>query len=150
MLRGMGPGMPCGLGQGDAMPLTDRDGFIRLLERLGSPDEAELVAAARELDRRVAAAGLDWDELILGAPSADPEGVASAEGEPLPPETDIDALGDDALIDRILREYPVSETTRADLVDFKTDIAAGEFSASDRRYLRSLYTRLRSGRTAAG
>lgn len=53
------------------------------------------------------------------------------------------AAGDDeALIDRMLGEFDLSDQTRQDLLDLKEDIAAGEFTEMDRRYLDALYARL--------
>jgi hypothetical protein len=52
------------------MPNLDRDSFIALLNRLGDPDEAEALAAAREIDRRVRESGLTWSELLVPPSSA--------------------------------------------------------------------------------
>ena len=52
------------------MPHLDRDSFIALLNRLGDPDEAEALAAAREIDRRVRESGLTWSELLVPPSSA--------------------------------------------------------------------------------
>jgi hypothetical protein len=55
------------------MPFMDRDSFIGLLERLGSPDDAEALAAAREIDGRMKEAGLSWEDLLVPPPP--PPGV---------------------------------------------------------------------------
>ena len=52
------------------MPHLDRDSFIALLDRLGDPDEAEVLATAREIDRRVRESGMTWSELLAPPPSA--------------------------------------------------------------------------------
>lgn len=133
------------------MPRFDREGLIRLLERLGSADDAEVLAAAREVDRRVAAAGLDWDEVVAGAAERGGAiGAPAAADAAQWSEDGAEEIDDLALIDRILRDFEITESTRADLGDFKRDIGAGEFTAADRRYLRSLYTRLRSTRAGKG
>ena len=49
---------------------------------------------------------------------------------------------DEARIDRLLAKYELSEQTREDLTDLKEDIAEGEFTESDRRYLQALEQRL--------
>lgn len=50
------------------MPHLDRDSFIALLDRLGDPDEAEVLATAREIDRRVRESGMTWSELLALPP----------------------------------------------------------------------------------
>jgi len=46
------------------------------------------------------------------------------------------------MIERILRDFNVSEDTRDDLKDLKDDIDEGLFTLSDRRYLHALLARL--------
>ncbi|HYE50902.1 MAG TPA: hypothetical protein VEB20_15005 [Azospirillaceae bacterium] len=127
------------------MPFMDRESFIRLLDRLGDPDDAAALAAAREVDARMRAAGISWDALLVpppGSAAADLGGDADGETgdfEPLPPAEGED---DAALIDRMLATYPLSDTTRQELVDLKGDIAAGEFTPADGKYVRDLAARL--------
>jgi len=147
---------------------VDRDDLIDLLEQLGSAGDAEVLAAARELHRRVSEADLTWDDLLAwpdedededeegfeSEPEEDEEAAAEDEGEPpiaarrpaAGAPADIRNLGDEALIDRILGECDLSSETRRDLLDLKADIGRGEFTDMDRSYIRALYERLRPGR----
>jgi hypothetical protein len=148
------------------MDEVDRDDLIDLLEQLGSADDAEVLAAARELHRRVSEAGLTWDDLLawpdedeeepefeLDAEEVvDEQGSPPAAGRRTPASgasaapADVNSLGDAALIDRILGECDVSDETRQDLLDLKGDIGRGEFTDMDRKYIRALYSRLRPAR----
>lgn len=147
------------------MAEIDRDDLIDLLERLGSDDDAEVLAVAREVHRRVTEAELTWDDLLVWdedeedddwdqAEDEEDIGEAEVEADTLRPAAvrprpdpaamgDIESLPDDALIDRILGECDLSDETRRDLLDLKGDIARGEFTAMDRTYIRALYARLR-------
>lgn len=166
------------------MPYLDRNSFIALLEQLGSDNDQEVLAAARELDARVRAAGVGWHELLTPARNGDDQRHEQDEDEydedydeddydeddyddEEPVDSDIDEPGrreteavvlerqrggaagadqDSAeLIDRLLQEFDLSEETRQDLLDLKQDIAAGEFTAMDRRYLEALSARLSKG-----
>ncbi len=156
------------------MPFMDRDSFIRLLEKLGDPDDAATLAAAREIDQRMAEAGITWDMLLVAPPGTEPEAEpeevfddAGEEGdgdrdedgdedEAAPGDDDAPAPGgparnsaqlaqdqaDLALIEKVLTECEISEETRIDLLDFKQDIADGEFTAMDRKYVQALHARL--------
>ncbi len=65
-----------------------------------------------------------------------------------PPTPDIPDVPDvkDAealkLIERLLAKSGLLEETRAELREYKKEIAAGEFEAADRRYLKALHARL--------
>lgn len=113
----------------------DRDELIDLLERLGSPDDAQALEAARLLDRRIQEADTSWAELLV---STDDHAAAPA----LAPEP----ASDLALVDHILSTYDLTPQTRQDLEDMKADIAEGEFTDRDARYLRDLRARLDQGR----
>jgi len=133
------------------MPFTDRPGFLALLDRLDDPDDAVVVAVAREIQSRLRTAGVTWNDLLLpvGDP-ADPDSLGSVPGsvpgsvfesaqldQPADPATE-----DLAAIDRLLARPGLTETTRQELADMRADIGSGEFSARDRRYLRDLEARL--------
>lgn len=120
------------------MPHLNRDDFIRLLNQLGDGNDAEALAAAREVDRRVKASGSDWDAL-LSPPPGQADDDAPAPARPLPPG---EATDDAALIDHLLAGHDINADTREILTDLKADIAGGNFTASDRTYLRSLRDRL--------
>jgi hypothetical protein len=51
----------------------DRDEFMRLLEKLGSEDDAEALGAARDLHARVTIAQISWDELLVPRPGGQPD-----------------------------------------------------------------------------
>lgn len=142
----------------------DRDELAALLARLGDDDDAAALRAAREAHARVAAAGLSWAALLAPADGADAEdalevadaadadaaadadeadeadaadqaGAAGAEGA----GTDAESL---ALIGQLLARRDVSQELRDELDGYKADIAAGEFTDSDHRYIRALCKRL--------
>jgi len=123
------------------MPFVNRPSFIALLERLDDPDDAAVVAAAREIGRRLHEAGATWDDLLLAAEDGAPDTGAFV--EPATLDRPADAADDDlATIDRLLARPGLSEATRQELDDMRADIAGGEFTARDRRYLRDLEARL--------
>ena len=146
----------------------DRDQFIQLLHTLGSEDDEEVLSAARDLHARVTVAGIDWDDLLvpeeedvgdeedefddddyeddvevaeLDDEEEDDEDIAPTaddEDRPVDETEKAEAL---ALIDKLL-ERGVTETTREELNDYKTDIAEDDFLAMDLRYLKALHKRL--------
>jgi hypothetical protein len=136
------------------MPHLDRDSFIALLNRLGDPDEAEALAAAREIDRRVRESGLTWSDLLAPPPSAAdggaPEDYDKVHGafndddsfDMASPRRTEDYGSNTALIDELLTQQSLTAETRQELLDFKSDIAEGEFTDMDAKYLRDLYARL--------
>ena len=76
------------------MPDFDRAELLELLGRLGAPDDADVLAAARALHGKVSEAGLTWDtllqlEAILGVPLLEAYGMTEASHQiasnPLPP-----------------------------------------------------------------
>jgi hypothetical protein len=136
----------------------DRQEFIRLLEKLGSDNEAEALSAARDLHAKVTVAGVSWDSLLAPDDEEDPGEEAAAYGA-----NDDDGAGDEQVLtapDADLGELSeadkaealslieqiagmkVSAQTKGELEDYKRDIAAGEFLQSDLRYLRALQRRL--------
>ena len=135
------------------MPHLDRDSFIALLDRLGDPDEAEALATAREIDRRVRESGMTWSELLAPPPSA-ARGSGESYDEYRGAFTDDDLFdvdqprpregyaSDTALIDELLTNQDLAPETRQELLDFKSDIAEGEFTDMDAKYLRGLHARL--------
>ncbi|MSP87205.1 MAG: hypothetical protein EXQ92_00085 [Alphaproteobacteria bacterium] len=120
------------------MPHLNRDDFIRLLNQLGDANDADALAAAREVDRRVKASGTGWDSL-LSPPPGQADDDAPAPAHPLPPG---EAADDAALIDHLLAGDDLNADTREILTDLKADIAEGNFTAADRAYLRNLRDRL--------
>jgi hypothetical protein len=135
------------------MPNLDRDSFIALLNRLGDPDEAEALATAREIDRRVRESGLTWSELLVSPSSAtgingeDYDNYRGAFTDDdlfdITPGRPRESYGSDtALIEELLTNQDLTPETRQELLDFKSDIAEGEFTDMDTKHLRDLHARL--------
>lgn len=127
-----------------AEPL-DRDSVIRLLDQLGSDQDTEVLAAARDLHVQISAAELRWDELLMpDGPTPAPADVATPESADSPPAVGTNGNDGDtlALIEQLLADPDRSEALREELEEYKTDIAEGEFDAKDRKYVRALYQRL--------
>ncbi len=133
----------------DAMANVDRPGLIELLGRLGAESDEAVLAAARDLHRKVSESGSTWDELLradFDAADAD----AQRDDEPLDEaaaETDgaLSAAGKaDAarLLDRLLARKNLSSTLREDLTELKRAHAEGGLDAMDSRYIRALAKRL--------
>jgi hypothetical protein len=129
----------------------DRAELISLLETLGSENDEEVLAAARVLDTKVAAAGTSWSVLLAsGVGAADEEApemeaemeAESAADEALPADAAAKNAESLALIGKLLSRSGHSEDLRRELEDYKTDIAEGEFTDADHSYLRALYRRL--------
>ena len=130
----------------------DRESLIALLDRLGDPDDAEALRAAREADRLIRDAGVSWDALLVGDVAAEPEvesWIGPREGGITDDDLDVRVVRDEtelaedgALIDRLLAAYELTPQTRQDLMDMKRDLADGEFTDRDARYLRDLKARL--------
>ncbi|MPZ08693.1 MAG: hypothetical protein GEU89_00590 [Kiloniellaceae bacterium] len=126
----------------------DRAEIISLLETLGSDNDEEVLAAARVLDTKVAAAGTSWSVLLTaGTRTAE----AETEADEAPEAAAVAALPADeaaknaetlALIDKLLARSGHSDDLRQELEDYKTDLAEGEFKDADHSYIRALYRRL--------
>lgn len=127
--------------------------LLALLQRLGSAEDAEVLAAARELNRRVTEANLAWGDLIAAEAAGEdgPEGglddLGGAHAEDGPVGGDLAA--DLALVDRLLAGLALATDTRDDLETIRRDIQRGDFTALDRKYLQDLAKRLQ-GRTTRG
>jgi hypothetical protein len=129
------------------MPDLDRAELLELLGRLGAPDDATVLVAARALHDKVSESGLAWDTLLrldaeaTGHEQDDgPPEEASAPGErPSGGKAEVTLL-----IERLLARAAISDTLREELVDFKRAIADGSFDEMDARYVRALAKRLRA------
>ena len=136
----------------------NREDFIALLDKLGSADDAEVLSAARDLHAKVAVSGLGWDALLAPNPSeADDEGDEdespagpSALGDDsglVAPDADLSPITEEEraeaykLIESI-GALKISETTRDELAQYKSDLADSAFEKMDLRYLRALHKRL--------
>ena len=137
----------------------NRDELIQLLDKLGSEDDAEVLAAARDAQARVAAADLGWDDLLVPEQAAaqdDDEEEPAAEADQPEPPSDVSDAGDVgdggdggdgdaealALIGKLLARKDISQELRDELEGYRVDISEGEFVDADRRYLRAMHQRL--------
>jgi len=139
-----------------------RDEFIAILNRLGSDEDEEVLQAARQAHARIAASGLSWEDLLVPDEPADESDEADDESDEADETEDgeLEALEDEspaeragaggaekdaeslALIGKLLARSDISAELRAELEDYKTDIAENEFVEADRRYLRAVHQRL--------
>jgi hypothetical protein len=126
----------------------NRSHLIDLLRRLGDGDDATALAAAREASGAVKDAGLTWDELLQPEDATVVSAQGPSEGSPARPERPVtagSAQGDiSRLLERLLSRTDISDTLRADLVDFRKQIADGKLHKDDADYIRALVKRLGS------
>ena len=125
----------------------DRDELIGLLNSLGREDDAEALAAARRAQALVSEAGVSWDELLVPEESAEEdreldEEPTEAEEEP-PAEAAEKNAESLALIGKLLARKDISQELREELEGYKADIAEGDFTEADRKYLRAVSQRLK-------
>lgn len=138
------------------MPISDRDQLIATLDRLGSPEDADALAAARAADAMLKQENLTWDALIARPGDAAPDLDDAGDDAPGHVHAGDDAAAapvgdtaeDMAEIDRLLALSTLSEDTRAMLEDLKSDAKEGVFSAADRRYVQGLQRRLNPAKSA--
>ncbi|WP_299391177.1 hypothetical protein [Pelagibius sp.] len=147
----------------------ERATLIEQLEKLGSAEDEEALAAARKLHGMVTDADQSWDALIV--PEDDEESLsedleeddlddeepedegedepADEADEPLSPEAQ-QAQNAEALriIEKLLAGANVSDGLREELEGYKSDIEEGEFTTGDLRYLKALSARLGKGAAA--
>ncbi len=145
----------------------ERDNVIDLLERLGSEQDEEVLAAARALHSQITRAGMGWRDLLVGdegtAPSApdiddntddeddtgdtdDEDDTGDTDDEDDTPEPAVNFTRDEsktpALIDKLLAREGNSEAFREELEEYKSDLANGDFEPSDHRYIQALHARV--------
>lgn len=112
----------------------DREALIDCLERMAAEDDAEALAAAREVGNMMSLAELEWDEVIREGLRA-PVSLA-----------DLDLGEDDAsvlkAIDAMLGKSDLNKNTADDLRDYRTDLEKGELDPEDRKYILGLYARI--------
>ena len=131
---------------------NEREALLARLERLGGGDDADVLAAAREIAAQVAEQDLDWDELIepedppeTDFAEAGPDGLdeddgdADAGGEPLP---EGDGSEEMALLDKLIARRTLAKETREELREMRSEAAEGGLDPMDRRYVRALAKRL--------
>ncbi|MDA0652450.1 MAG: hypothetical protein O3C49_04125 [Proteobacteria bacterium] len=133
-----------------------RDTVIDLLNKLGSEQDDDVLAAARDLHAQITNAGLNWQDLLVGDETAAPiepakvESIDDTEDEEDTPEPATRFTGDESetpvLIDKLLAREGNSAEFRAELEEYKTDLAKGNFEPSDHRYIQALSARLSKSR----
>jgi hypothetical protein len=131
------------------MPDLDRAELLELLGRLGAPDDASVLTAARALHGKISESGLTWATVL----QLDADATGREQDESPPEETSSDAPGERPsggkaevafLIERLLARTTISDALREELVDFKRAIADGSFDEMDAQYVRALAKRLRA------
>ena len=138
----------------------ERDKVIDLLDRLGSEQDEDALAAARALHSQITGAGMGWQDLLVGdegaaqsAPDVDDDTDdedefvrGDTDDEDDTPEPAVNFSHDEsktpALIDKLLAREGNSEVLREELEEYKSDLANGDFEPSDHRYIQALYARL--------
>jgi len=141
----------------------ERDNVIDLLDRLGSEQDEDVLAAARALHTQITRAGMGWQDLLVGdeaaAPSApdvededdrgdtdDEYDTGYTDDEDDTPEPAVNFTGDEsktpALIDKLLAREGNSEAFCEELEEYKSDLANGDLEPSDHRYIQALHARL--------
>ncbi|MEE2661842.1 MAG: hypothetical protein VYB39_02335 [Pseudomonadota bacterium] len=137
----------------------ERNQVIELLDKLGSEQDQDVLAAARLLHSQIADSGMSWEDLLVGD---EPEDEDDLEDEDDAEESfeadDYDYTADEtvepdatftvdetetlSLIEKLLVRRDLSVELREELEEYKTDISDGEFETSDHRYVQALYARL--------
>ena len=146
----------------------ERNQVIELLDKLGSEQDEDVLAAARTLHSQVIKSGMGWEDLLVGdEPDEeddtqydgvseedeeydeeydDEEDDTEDDTEEDTAEPDAEFSGDETrtlgLIEKLLARDGISSELREELEEYKTDISDGEFQSSDHRYVHSLYARL--------
>ena len=136
----------------------ERDNVIDLLDRLGSEQDEDVLAAARALHSQITRAGMGWGDLLVGdegtAPSApdiddntdNEDDTGDTDNEDDTPEPAVNFTRDEsktpALIDKLLAREGNSEAFREELEEYKSDLANGDFEPSDHRYIQALHARV--------
>lgn len=124
----------------------NREELVELLGALGGEKDEDVLSAAREIHSKITDSGADWNDLLTpdgethdGAPAD--EGVTEAAAPSAAAPDDAESL---SLIERLLQKTDVSESLREELEGYREDISEGELEEMDRKYLRSLYERMKS------
>ena len=127
----------------------ERDNVIDLLDRLGSEQDEDVLAAARALHTQITRAGMGWQDLLVGDEAAAPSAPGiddDTDDEDDTPEPAVNFTGDEsktpALIDKLLAREGNSEAFCEELEEYKSDLANGDLEPSDHRYIQALHARL--------
>ncbi len=125
----------------------DREELIGLLGALSAEKDEDVLSTAREIHSKVTGAGHDWNDLLVGGDDDDDQPVSMTDSEPeleAPPGDAPDDAETLNLIERILQIPGVSDALREELEGYREDISEGEMEAMDRRYLQSLFERMKN------
>ena len=134
----------------------ERNQVIELLDKLGSEQDEDVLAAARMLHSQITESGMGWEDLLVGD---EPEVEEEAQVDSLPEEGDEnDDIAEDtvepdtrftgdetqtlSLIEKLLARDGISSEFREELEAYKTDISDGIFESNDHRYVHAVYARL--------
>ena len=129
----------------------ERDEFITLLERMNSDEDTEVLAAVRDVNAKMIVAGVTWNDLLVSQSDSNDQ-----DNDIINKETG-DGVADDDPDLKILNENEVQEATeliktignmeisnltKDELAEYKTDLKEGDLVQMDLRYLRALKARL--------
>ena len=139
----------------------ERDDFIALLEKLKSEDEAEVLAAVRDLNAKMTVAGVTCDDLLMSqddAPAASDYSNEDEDEDEEEDEDEVEQTSDDddsdlnplsaeekaeaASLIAAIRGMEISDLTKDELKEYEDDLEHGEFEQMDLRYLKALKARL--------
>ena len=146
----------------EILPMSEpleRNQVIELLDKLGSEQDQDVLAAARLLHSQISDSGMGWEDLLVGDDLEDEDELEDEDdGEESFDADDYDDTADEtdepdatftvdetrtlSLIEKLLVRRDLSVELREELEEYKTDISDGEFETSDHRYVQALYTRL--------
>jgi hypothetical protein len=134
----------------------DRQQLLYALEQLNSDEDGDVLAAARKAQAMVNNAGMTWHDVLVPEPVDEPDVMDNVEHpDDIEDEDDDDGSSnrpsntkDDTeslkIIERMLAQAMDNADFRDELNGYKEDIAAGEFTDRDRKYLQDLHNRLRT------
>jgi len=134
----------------------ERNQVMELLDKLGSEQDEDVLAAARMLHSQITESGMGWEDLLVGD---EPEVEEEAQVDSLPDEGDEnDDLAEDtvepdtrftgdetqtlSLIEKLLACDGISSEFREELEEYKIDISDGSFESGDHHYVHAVYARL--------
>ena len=135
----------------------ERDDFIALLERINSEDDAEILAAVRDINAKMTVAGVTWDDLLMSQDTASDdqfdelgEDEDEEADEPVTDqddESELEPLSDAekqeaASLISAIGGMEISDATKQELKEYSEDLKEGDFEQMDLRYLRALKARL--------
>jgi len=134
----------------------ERDDFIVLLEKLKSEEDAEVLAAARDINAKMTVAGVEWDDLLMsqddGAsdetddyePDDDDEAEAEAEAEAEDEDEDEQSLPDDEEEDDD-GDNPLSDEEKQEAASLINAIRALEISETTKEELKEYEQDIKDG-----